>query len=304
MQINRLFEIVYLLMNKKTTTARELSEHFEVSQRTIYRDIDILCQSGIPIYTTKGKGGGICLMENFVLNKSVLSGQEQNDILSALHGFKATSFIETDQVLSKLNSLFGSKNMDWIEVDFTNWSSSSEDKTKFNELKNAILNRHIIEFHYYNSYGQQSYRIIEPQKLIFRGMSWYLYGYHKEKDTLRYYKISRIQNLLITDKACTSHPVLTTSEKDTSSAPPIQNMTSYTLKVDADLAYRVYDEFQKEEIEKQEDGSFIIRSKIMDGGWFPGYLMSFGDNVEVLEPESLRKAVIETYQNALKKYII
>ena len=130
MQISRLFEIVYILMNKKNTTAKELSEHFEVSQRTIYRDIDTLSQAGIPIYTNKGKGGGIGLMEHFVLNKSVLSEQEQNDILSALQGFKVTSYSDTNQVLSKLNSLFGSKNTDWIEVDFSYWNSKEEDKPK------------------------------------------------------------------------------------------------------------------------------------------------------------------------------
>ena len=80
MQINRLFEIVYILLNKKTITARELSEHFEVSMRTIYRDIDTLSGAGIPIYTSKGKGGGISLLDNFVLKKSMLSEQEQDCI--------------------------------------------------------------------------------------------------------------------------------------------------------------------------------------------------------------------------------
>ena len=89
MQINRLFEIVYILFDRKTITARELADHFEVSQRTIYRDIDTLSISGIPIYTTKGKGGGISILPEFVLNKSVLTDAEQNEILSALQSLNA-----------------------------------------------------------------------------------------------------------------------------------------------------------------------------------------------------------------------
>jgi predicted DNA-binding transcriptional regulator YafY len=156
MQISRLFEIVYILMNKKSTTAKELSEHFEVSSRTIYRDIETLCQAGIPIYTTKGKGGGISLMENFVLNKSVLSEQEQNEILSALSLFKVTTNEDSGQALSKLGALFGNKRSDWIEVDFSNWNSTEEDKHKFSLLKDSIMNYCVITFQYYNSNGEHS----------------------------------------------------------------------------------------------------------------------------------------------------
>ncbi|WP_243145627.1 helix-turn-helix transcriptional regulator, partial [Clostridium neonatale] len=101
MQINRLFEIVYILLNKKSITAKELSEHFEVSQRTIYRDIDTLCECGIPIYTSKGKGGGIGLLDSFILNKSILSEDEQNEILCALKSLQATNYKDNNSVLSK-----------------------------------------------------------------------------------------------------------------------------------------------------------------------------------------------------------
>ncbi|MCL2775402.1 MAG: HTH domain-containing protein, partial [Oscillospiraceae bacterium] len=106
MQINRLFEIVYMLMNKKAATAKELSDHFEVSQRTIYRDIDILNEAGIPVYTNKGKGGGISILDNFLLNKSVFSDQEQNEILFALQSFRAVKYVNADTVLTKLSAIF------------------------------------------------------------------------------------------------------------------------------------------------------------------------------------------------------
>ncbi|MHB8131809.1 MAG: helix-turn-helix transcriptional regulator [Mobilitalea sp.] len=303
MQINRLFEIVYILMNKKITTAKELSEHFEVSQRTIYRDIETLCQAGIPIYTNKGKGGGIGLMEHFVLNKSVLSEQDRNDILSALQGFKATSYSDTNQVLSKLNSMFGSKNTDWIEVDFTYWNNNDEDKIKFQMLKESILNQKVIHFEYNNSYGEESHRIVEPRKLIFKGQAWYLYGYCRDKTDLRYFKITRIKDLIIETEVFDAPPV-TDHEKVELPPRETHNMISVDLKVDAEMAYRIFDEFPQEAIVKTEDGSFLIHTKLQAGGWLLGYLMSYEDHLEILKPIELREKLVDKYKNALKKYEI
>ncbi|MBU3110021.1 helix-turn-helix transcriptional regulator [Clostridium lacusfryxellense] len=121
MQINRLFGIIYILLDRKVVTAKELAKHFEVSSRTIYRDVDTLSSAGIPIYATQGKNGGITLLENFVLNKSVLSENEQNEILVALQSLTATGYPSIDITLSKLSSLFKKGDNNWIEVDFTNW---------------------------------------------------------------------------------------------------------------------------------------------------------------------------------------
>ena len=187
MQISRLFEIVYILMNKKSTTAKELCEHFEVSQRTIYRDIDTLCQAGIPIYTTKGKGGGIALMDNFVLNKSVLSEQEQNEILAALSGFKVATNTASNQVLHKLGALFGNKSTEWIEVDFSNWNNNEPDKNKFNLIKETILNHKVfttiiptVRIHIVRL-SPISY-CLEDRRGIFLGIA----GVRRKVDILRY----------------------------------------------------------------------------------------------------------------------
>ena len=302
MQINRLFEIVYLLMNKKNTTAKELAAHFEVSQRTIYRDIDTLCVAGIPIYTNKGKGGGICLLEQFVLNKSVLSEQEQNVILSALQGLQATTYPETDQVLSKLSSLFGSKNPDWIEVDFSYWSNNEEGQQKFTLLKEAILSKKVIQFDYYNSNGQESHRFVESLKLIFKGQAWYLFGYCRDKKDLRYFKISRIKSLIMQEETFLNSPTVNVSQVTLPSTS--QAMISIVMNVDSEMAYRIYDEFPIEEITKKEDGSFLIHTNMMSGGWLNGYLMSYEDHLELLEPEYLRETLKEKYRNVFNKYKI
>lgn len=117
MQESRLFRIVYYLLDKGKSTAPELAEKFEVSVRTIYRDIDIISSMGIPVYAMQGKGGGITLLDNFVLDKSLLSAKEKEQILMALQGIIATEQNNADELLTKSGSLFQAKNTNWIEVD-------------------------------------------------------------------------------------------------------------------------------------------------------------------------------------------
>ncbi|HKL99335.1 MAG TPA: YafY family protein [Mobilitalea sp.] len=302
MQISRLFEIVYILLDKKTTTAKELSERFEVSTRTIYRDIETLCQSGIPIYTNRGNGGGICLVDNFILNKSILTKEEQNEILDALQSINAASYSDTSPILSKLSSLFQTKNPDWIEVDFSYWSSNEEDKLKFNVLKEAILSFNVISFTYYNSYGKESKRIVEPIKLLFKGQAWYLLGYCREKLDTRCFKISRIKDLSISEELFEVRP-LEICKEGAPSAPTIDTI-KLLIKVDVEMAYRIYDEFPPNSITRNDDGSFLIRAEMKADGWLYGYLMSYEDHIVILEPDYLREEMIIRYKNICKKYQI
>ena len=132
MQVNnRLFEIVYILMQKKKITAKELADKFEVSIRTIYRDIEILSRANIPIYTIKGKDGGIGLLDEYVLNKTILSENEQNQILFALQGMKKVVGEDEKDILEKLSILFNKKVNDWIKIDFSNWGKDKTQKERF-----------------------------------------------------------------------------------------------------------------------------------------------------------------------------
>lgn len=124
---------------------------FEVSPRTIYRDVELLSSAGIPIYMTKSKGGGISLLSDFVLNKTVLTDNERLDILSALHAVEAVSLEQTNTAVQKLSSLFGNTNADWIEVDFSGWANADEEAQFFGTLKAAIIKKKRVEFHYHSS---------------------------------------------------------------------------------------------------------------------------------------------------------
>ena len=120
MQINRLFEIIYILLDKKTVTANELAKKFEVSSRTIYRDVEILSGAGIPIYTTKGKGGGISILDDFILDKSVISKEEQSAIITALTAMSVLPNVEKQALWINVIT-FKSNDSSWIDVDFSDW---------------------------------------------------------------------------------------------------------------------------------------------------------------------------------------
>ena len=200
MQINRLFEIVYILLENKIVKAGELAEHFEVSVRTIYRDVETLSQAGIPIYMSKGKGGGISLMPDFILNKAVLTEQEKGEILSSLKAVSALSLSESGSALNKLNSMLGKQNDDWIEVDFSSWGYFENDENYFSKIKKAIVEKYVITFMYSSSKGEKILRTVLPLKLVFKGAAWYLYGYCRLREDYRFFKIRRISELSLSEE--------------------------------------------------------------------------------------------------------
>lgn len=119
MKLNRLLEITTILLNKKATTAKELAERFSVSTRTIYRDIDVLSASGVPVYATQGINGGISILEDYTINRTALSNSEKDNILFALQTLQSTKYPEIDAVLEKLGSIFKYTATDWISIDFS-----------------------------------------------------------------------------------------------------------------------------------------------------------------------------------------
>ena len=197
MEQSRLFKIVYYLLEKGKSTAPELAEKFEVSIRTIYRDLDAISAAGIPIYASQGKGGGIFIMQDFVLEKSLLSEQEKEQILMALQGISATENNPSDELLIKLGGLFQSKVTNWIEVDFSEWYKNTPKSDIFNLIKRAIFNRCRISFSYFASEGNYSIRTVEPIKLIFKNKDWYLYGFCLLRNDFRFFKLTRIKDLKI-----------------------------------------------------------------------------------------------------------
>jgi len=300
MQINRLFEIVHLLMNKKRVTANELAAHFEVSKRTILRDIDALTMAGIPIYTVQGKGGGIFIQDNFVLNKTLVSENEQKQILFALQSMSATEFIDTDQVLGRLRSFFASSNREWIEVDFSRWGHSEKDNAKFEMLKNAIINEFVVSFDYLSPYGESKGREVYPLKLSFKSKAWYLQSFCLTDNDYRVFKFTRINNMIVLNKSFHSGdyeilPIKSVEEP----APP--DFVNVRLFISQNAKYRIYDEFAESDITVNRDGSLTLRMAL--GLWIYDYILSYGTAVEVLEPQYIRDELLHRVEKIKNKYL-
>ena len=300
MQINRLFEIVYILLDKRTITAKELASRFEVSIRTIYRDIDTLSAAGIPIFTSKGKGGGISILADFILNKSLLSQQEQAEILSSLQSLNAVKVPDSNTVLNKLSTLFNKQGLNWIDVDFSRWGSDSSEREKFTLLKSGILNQRLVTFDYFSSYGEKSKRTVEPLKLLFKGQSWYLYGFCRTKHDFRIFKITRIKTL-----CCLTENFKREIPSDIWDKPESyqHRMITLVLRIEARMAYRLYDEFDHECIVKNADGSFTATATFPEDEWVYGYVLSYGNDAEVLAPKHIREIIKNKFTAGLKKYL-
>ena len=297
--MNRLFEIVYILLIKNKVTAKELSKRFEVSQRTIYRDIDVLSASGIPVYTEKGKGGGISLLPEFTLNRSILTEQEQKEVLSALQALEAVKPKEKSQSLTKLSAIFNKNVVNWIDIDFSDWGS--EDSKLFQDLKTAIFDKKVVNFQYYSTKGEKTNRSIEPMQLLFKHRAWYVKGFCLSRQDMRLFKLTRIENMRITDQ-CFIDRNVSISEYDLSQKGQSYNNIRLKLKIAPEMAYRVYDEFEPKNIQRLPDNYFVTTAIFPEDEWVYGYIMSFGEYSEVLEPVHIREIIKEKLEKTLKKH--
>ena len=287
MQINRLFEIVNLLLNKKMMTAKELAKHFEVSVRTIYRDIETLTFSGIPIYSSRGKNGGVKILESYILNKSIVSQDEQNEILNALQSLKASNYPKIDEILKKFSIIFNKTPNDWIEIDFSPYNIKNN--IMFENVKTAILNKITIRFIYYNSKGEKSERIADPLKMWFKEKNWYLFAYCHQKKDIRQFKINRIRDIVLTEKSFDKR----IEDFKIDNKNDIKKGIEITVEIDKSQLYRVYDDFLEENIKKLSNGNFEVTMEYFENEWLYGYLLSFGEYLKVKEPKRIKDILLD-----------
>lgn len=298
MKINRLLEIVTILLNRETVTAKELADRFEVSTRTVYRDIDALSSAGVPVYTNKGNGGGIALLEDYTLNKTLLSKSESEGLLLALKTMGATDYPEANVIINKLGSIFKNNQAhDWIEVDFEGWSSKVNEQDRFSKIRDAIVNKQVISFDYVNGNGGKSSRCVEPVKLIFNSYTWYLIAYCLLRNSHRMFRLSRIKNVQVTNRHFTQREIEEYENQ-------VANLSLIDLKLRCDekILNRLYDSFDGDYISKNDDGSYSLDVTIPEEEWLYGYILSFGSNAEVLEPEHLREIIKTRAKEIFNKY--
>ena len=294
MQESRLFKIIYYLMENGKSTAPELAEKLEVSIRTIYRDIDIISSVGVPIYVTTGRNGGIQIDDSFVLDRLILSDKEKEDIITAL---KSVSIVDdrNSDTLSKLSAIFNTKNEDWLEVDFSRWGNKAQDNTMFQKLKEAIISRKMLCIVYANTRGEVIERVICPLKMVYKAKNWYIKSFCMNKSNFRIFKLTRIIQARNMEKNFS--PMEFPQEKKEMKV----NYENVILRFPQRMAYRIYDEFEVDEIHQDDNGDFIICAPMPIDEWLIGYLLSFGSKVCIIEPKYLKKIVYNEAKKICKR---
>lgn len=297
MRESRLFRIVYYLLQNRKATAPELAQKFEVSIRTIYRDIDSISSAGIPVYATQGKGGGISILNDYTLDKSLFSEQEQEQMLTALQGMVATTEENSNELLTKLSGLFQINSTNWIEVDFSDWAHRTQQQDTFNIIKEAIFQKRVISFCYFSGKGNKEKRNVRPIRLVFKSKSWYLYSFCLLRNDYRFFKLTRIKELEMLSETFTQDFTPTKIEKQIQ----VENTVAVKLKFARQAAFRVYDEFT-DNITEDSQGNLYVQVDLPDNEVLYSYVMSFSDSVEVIEPQSIREQMKKRLQKMQEKY--
>lgn len=286
--MQRLLELLYYLLEVKETTAKELSQYFEVSLRTIYRDLDRLIVAGIPIQTRQGKNGGVSIDSHYILDKYILNDLQQEDILTALKTLQALN-LENDESLSKQLQLhFHKDSTNWIDIDLSTWHETVSQKEKFDCLKNAIIKRQYIIFEYINLKNYQTIKKIQPLQLVFKGQAWYLRGFDILKNEERIYKLSRMKKIELLQE---TFP-LKTIQSFHYQYHQLYEKIDATLLFDSVCGSFVYDEFQDEDI-TLDNGCYLVQIQLYQTPWLISTLLSFGHHLKIIQPESLKKQLLK-----------
>ena len=300
MKIDRLIGILSILLQKDMVTAPELADYFEVSRRTINRDIEALSQAGIPIHTAQGTGGGISIMNGYRMDRTLLTSRDMQMILAGLRSLDSVSGSRYyGQLMEKIQA--GSSELisgrDSILIDLSSWYKTSL-APKIATIQDAIENRHIIEFDYYAPSGE-SKRSIEPYYVVFKWSSWYVYGWCLKRKDYRLFKLNRMDKVRETDKdfVCRNAPV---PELSSELAFPRNIMLKALF--DADMKWRLVEEFGPDCYEVQGDGRLLLIQDYSDINDLTMWMLTFGDKVEVLEPAEVRERLKEIAESMIETY--
>lgn len=302
MKIDRMLGELTVLMESKKVKARELAERFEVSVRTVYRDIENICMAGIPIVTFPGGGGGIGIAEGFTLDKNVLTSEEMKSIvlgLKSLGSVMAGSHIST--LLAKLprdNQRFIRK--DDIVIDLAS-HYREELIPKISLLRQAIANKVTVTFDYYSNKGRTE-RELEPYFIAFRWTAWYVFGYCRMRKDFRLFKLTRIVGLKLT-ASCFEAREVSEQEADLDAFFADAMTKRYaSLLVDRSLEFVLVDEYGPGSYEAIDENTLLARWDYVDETKMVRTILSLGSGVKVTEPQELVDAVKAEAQRILGKY--
>lgn len=301
MKIDRLLAITIALLNDKKVTAKALAEHHEVSVRTIYRDIETLNQAGIPVYSEQGKTGGFRILEDYTLDKRLLSPQDGLAVLTALKGMsRAFDDKALKDTMNKFKGMVEVQEEEDLVLDILPWGTTKKDVERIRQVREAISSHRVTELEYVNNNGEHSVRLVEPMSLVYKGVSWYLFAWCRLKQGFRIFKISRMirfeqgDDLFIRRKELYSD-VFATEQEYKGKRLHLKVRYHHSVRFRA-LEYSTT-------WKEVEEGCILAEHIFPDDSWVMDYILSFGRYAEVLEPVSFREelrahalALLEHYQ--------
>ena len=300
LKIDRLIGILSILLQKDKITTQELANKFEVSRRTILRDIDALSVAGIPIISEKGQGGGISIMEDYKVDRTVLSSEDMKAILTGLQGLDSVSGTNRYRQLMEKISIDGSAaiNVDnHIIIDLSNWDKSAV-SDKIELIKTAMAQNFKITFNYFSQNGEGQ-RMIEPYHLVFQWSGWYVWGYCAQREDYRMFKLTRMTELTLTDEKISDRSVPEyPCDKQWDNTGGIE----VTVKFDDSVKWRIIDEFGTDSLKYNEKGDIIVTITRSNIPALYQYLLSFGDSAEIIAPMEYRQNFANVLINMQKKY--
>lgn len=300
MKIDRLLEILILLMNRKQLQAKDLATYFAVSVRTIYRDIETLSLAGIPIEMTRGRAGGISLMSGFSLARIPITAKEKDVLQVALQNLSTTNFPEVAPLMEKFQALWDAVEKDWIVIDPAEYGAPPERNEIFALLKQCILENRKVAFIYYNSNRQKTRREVAPLKLWYRGNAWYLWGYCYLREAYRLFHVHRMVDAVITDYFQLNFEESAFDAFRQQAVTPAPKL-AVDLVFEASVYYRLLAIFPAE-ILQVVSGRIEVKTEIPKTDWLYSFLLSFGSDVQIMAPESLRLEIKANLQQAITHY--
>ncbi len=299
MKLERMIGILSILLQHQKVTAPYLAEKFEVSRRTISRDIDALCLAGIPLVTSQGINGGISIMEGYKIDRTLLSTSDMQAILAGLRSLDSVSGTNRyAQLMEKLcagasSLLSGDQH---ILIDLSSWYKDSL-SPKIEQLHQAILAGRTVSFTYYAPKGV-SERVIEPYALLFQWAGWYVWGYCTARQDFRLFKLNRMNGLhtgSVFQKRAAPLPDL---------SPKQLFPKNYNVKavIHPKYKWRLVEEYGMESFVEQPDGSLLFSAGFTSPEMIIGWIASFGSGAKLLEPEELRMEVLAFAEGICKNY--
>jgi predicted DNA-binding transcriptional regulator YafY len=308
MRIDRLLSITVMLLNRDRIPARELAKKFEVSVRTIYRDIDAINLAGIPIISYPGNNGGFGIMENYRIDRQVLSMPDILAVLTALKGINAAlDNRELDNAISKISSIVPREKTACIRnhgeqliIDILPWGYGKKEKQKLQVINSAVSNFHFLTFEYMNTQGEKNTRTVEPMILIFKGYAWYLFAWCCLRRDYRLFKITRMKDPLPMERKFIRRAG--SYEDYFHSDNHNFKMVTLVLKFKPEASTGVEELFDPDQITRLPEGELMVKVSFPDSEWGISFILGYGDLVEVIKPARIRKIIAEKAKNISALY--